>query len=238
MILMIGFVKVVDAQMNYGKVFYSTHKKMRMLVDTTKYDKETVNKLQNAFESQFQREYILEFNKTASIFSEQEKIDIRGKSNNIGGELYKNFNTKKYIHKKELLGKVFSIQDSIQTRKWTIVNETKRIGKYVCNKATLTYKVNDTTDAKVVAWFTYQIPISNGPALYDGLPGLILQLNDNNYTYLCTKIEFSMKEKKIKKPRGGKIVNQLAFDKVLEKKKKAGKDRARQHFMEIESSKN
>ena len=140
-------------------------------------------------------------------------------------------------NKKELLGKVFSIQDSIKTKKWNIGMDVKTIGKYNCNKATLNYKVNDSTGIEIEAWFTFQIPITNGPDIYDGLPGLILQLNDGSYTYLCKQIELNNDTIEIKEPRGGKVVTQLEFDKIFLEKEKEGKVRAKAYLQNLESSK-
>ena len=34
------------------------------------------------------------------------------------------------------------------------------------------------------AWFTPEIPVSTGPSMYGGLPGLILEINDDRTTML------------------------------------------------------
>ena len=36
----------------------------------------------------------------------------------------------------------------------------------------------------MTAWFTPEIPVSTGPAMYGGLPGLILEISDGNRTML------------------------------------------------------
>ena len=236
-ICLLGNINSVKAQKSFGRAYYVSHKKMKTLLDSTKYDKETIDKIQGYFSKQFQKDYVLEFNTSESMFSEQIKLNIYGKSNNSEDKLFKNFSTMEYIHKKELLGKVFSIQDSIKFKKWKISNDTKGIGKYICNKATLNHKINDTTSIEVEAWFTSEIPISNGPSVYDGLTGLILQINDGTFTYLCKKIEFSDTEIKIKKPRGGKVVNQADYDKILKAKLKEGRKKAESYLQEMESSK-
>ncbi|MHA7843231.1 MAG: hypothetical protein ACX93I_07930 [Winogradskyella sp.] len=79
--------------------------------------------------------------------------------------------------------------------------------------------------------------ITNGPDIYDCLPGLILQLNDDSYTYLCKKIELFNDDIEIKEPKGGKVVTQLEFDKVLHEKEKEGKARVRDYLEGLESSK-
>ncbi|HPF12011.1 MAG TPA: GLPGLI family protein [Flavobacteriaceae bacterium] len=71
----------------------------------------------------------------------------------------------------------------------------------------------------VTAWFTPQIPIQNGPGEYGGLPGLILELNVDRTTILCSKIVLNTKEAmEIKPPSKGEKVTREAFDAVVKKK--------------------
>jgi len=66
-------------------------------------------------------------------------------------------------------------------------------------------KVKDSTETKniiddieipkeieVTAWYTLQIPINQGPGEYWGLPGLILEINADRTTILCSKITHSV----------------------------------------------
>ncbi|WP_104734866.1 GLPGLI family protein [Hanstruepera ponticola] len=226
-----------NSQNIVGKVTYKSHKKMKTLLDSTKYDKETIESVQGYFTKQFQKEYVLEFNKTKSLFFEKEKLDLNGSTNNSSDKLFKDFTTRRYVHKKELLGKVFSIQDTIHAKEWQIHQEIKNIGIYSCSKATLQYKKNDSL-ILVTAWFTTQIPIANGPLLYDGLPGLVLQVDDGNFSYLCTNVELQNESKEFKTPKGGKVVSQYEFDVILSEKSKKGKARAVEYLKTIESSRN
>lgn len=58
--------------------------------------------------------------------------------------------------------------------KWEILPEKKVIGEYQCQKATLDFAGRQWT-----AWFTEEIPLSDGPYKFRGLPGLIVQINDS-----------------------------------------------------------
>ena len=156
------------------------------------------------------------------------------------GKLYKNINDNTYKNQVDIYGKLFLIQDSLQTIDWKITDEVKTIGKHTCFKATAILKNRglptnfrpggqQTDDSKeerkigdemiiVTAWFTLDVPISQGPAMYYGLPGLILEVNAGNTTILCSKIELNKKEEIINAPKNGKKINQKKYDELLKKK--------------------
>ena len=60
-----------------------------------------------------------------------------------GGSIYKDLQSKTYINKKELFGKVFLVKDSITPTKWVLTGETKKIGIYNAYKATVTREVEE-----------------------------------------------------------------------------------------------
>ena len=57
---------------------------------------------------------------------------------------------------------------------WKILEDTLSIGGIPCQKATA-----DFGGRKWEAWFAASIPISEGPYKFNGLPGLILKVNDS-----------------------------------------------------------
>ncbi|WP_332911473.1 GLPGLI family protein [Algoriphagus boritolerans] len=61
--------------------------------------------------------------------------------------------------------------------------------------------VKDTI--RVTAWFTPEIPVSHGPESYFGLPGLILEVQNQGRTLICEKIELnpSTNPVKIEQPK-------------------------------------
>ncbi|MDQ1095488.1 MULTISPECIES: GLPGLI family protein [Chryseobacterium] len=76
------------------------------------------------------------------------------------------------------LGQNYYTFESPDQMKWEIDHQkTAVIGGYTCHEATIS-----TGGKNFSAWFTYDIPISDGPYKFRGLPGLILQLSEtNNY---------------------------------------------------------
>ena len=71
----------------------------------------------------------------------------------------------------------------------------------------------------IEAWYSPQIPVSQGPSSYWGLPGLILELSADRTTMLCTKIIMNPKEKEIiEKPNKGKVVSKAEYNTIMEEK--------------------
>ena len=127
-----------------------------------------------------------------------------------------------------MMGKFFLVTEDLENTKWKMTGESKKIGQYTCFKATYEKQVKEKVfsfgswennksagrlkTVEVVAWFTPEIPVSSGPSWYQGLPGLILEVNDDKTTILCTKIVINPKEKaKIKRPRKGKVISNQDF---------------------------
>ncbi len=72
---------------------------------------------------------------------------------------------------------------------------------------------------EVTAWFTPQIPLGHGPGEYAGLPGLILELNADRTTLLCSKIVMNPKNlPEIEAPTKGTVVTQAEFEDIVTKK--------------------
>ncbi len=69
---------------------------------------------------------------------------------------------------------------------WKLLEETKLIGQYNCQKAKVNYGGRLWT-----AWFTKDIPINDGPYVFDGLPGLIIDIVDSDNDYHFSLIEVS-----------------------------------------------
>ncbi|WP_294825224.1 GLPGLI family protein, partial [uncultured Flavobacterium sp.] len=152
---------------------------------------------------------------------------------NGGGTLYKNLKDQVSLTETEMFGKEFLITEMLDKLDWKLTGETKKIGIYNCYKATavikaeqdeaedkaLTLTSDRPKDRSITAWYTPDVPVSNGPSGYWGLPGLILEVSDGRTTLLCSKITLNPKEKfEIKAPKKGSKVNRKEFDEIMEKK--------------------
>lgn len=99
-------------------------------------------------------------------------------------------------------------------------NPEKATGKTDKEKTTsLMAEIEIPENVTVTAWYTPEIPVSQGPENYWGLPGLILEASDGRTSILCSKVVLNPKEKTaIKAPANGKVVSQAEYDEIALKK--------------------
>ena len=233
-----------------GSATYKTHMKSFFLLDSTTMatNPGIQDQMEAQMRKMFQKTFILDFTKSESIYKEEQELDAPKVPSSdgamlmiLGGDggsdiLYKNILEKRMANKKELMGKVFLIKDNLVSYDWELTGETKNIGNYTCYKAAYEIEeddiiidmidgevkeVKETIKRTIVAWYTPDVPVSNGLSNYGGLPGLILEVNDGNETIMCSEIVLNPKEvKEIKEPIKGKIVTRKKFAEIsLEKTK-------------------
>lgn len=94
------------------------------------------------------------------------------------------------------------------------------------NKNSLFSTIEIPKEIEIVAWYTLDIPISQGPGEYWGLPGLILEVNSGKTSILCSKIVLNATEKDIiEEPTKGKEVTQKEYNAILMEKMKEMSER-------------
>ncbi len=79
----------------------------------------------------------------------------------------------------------FKYVENKEKQLWRMEGGSLSVCGYDCKKATATFRGRNYT-----AWYTEQIPISDGPWKFWGLPGLILQITDDKkeYNFECIAI--------------------------------------------------
>ena len=102
--------------------------------------------IEERMKKMFEKTFILNFDKSASIYKEEEKLDAPGGQGGGmrmmssmmggGGTYYKNVKDKSYVVDKEFMGKEFLVKDSLPKLDWKMETETRVIGGYNCFKAT------------------------------------------------------------------------------------------------------
>ncbi len=254
---------LTTAQDFQGKAYYFSKTGMDMDFGRRQMSEDQKKALADRMKSALEKTFILTFDKNAATYKEEAQLETTGGgrwgamlSGFTSNNFYKNIKTREYYDQREFYGKNFLIRDSLSGYNWTLVNETKKIGKYTCFKATTTKKMSGIMDwramrrkarqireenekegvngsanesngnrpempkeIEVTAWYTPEIPVNQGPGVYWGLPGLILEVQEGRTTLLCNKIVLNTKEKEeIKAPTKGKKVSQTEFDEITREK--------------------
>ena len=253
-IVMLLLSSTAIAQDFQGEATYKSHRKIDIQLDSTQMETDMHKQMIDMMKKQFEKTYILSFNKQESVYKEEEQLEAPQPAGMImvfvdsGGSdiLYKNTSEERFTSQSEVYGKVFLIKDELQKQDWTLESETKNIGDYTCYKATMKREVPvieaaisvngdkdldediepEMEEITITAWYTPQIPINNGPGNYHGLPGLILEVNDGRETLICSKIVLNPDDKTaIQEPTKGKVITQEKFDVIMEKKMKEMRER-------------
>jgi GLPGLI family protein len=114
---------------------------------------EMKNQIMERMKKMFEKTFVLNFDKSASIYKEEEKLDAPGQGGGGrmmasfmggGGTYFKNVKEKQYTVDKEVFGKEFLIKDSLPNLKWVLSDESKKIGDYTCFKATAVKEASKT----------------------------------------------------------------------------------------------
>ncbi len=151
-----GFINAQDFQ---GMAVYesktSTSEMMKNFGGNREITPEMQKNIEERMKKMFEKTFVLNFNKSASIYKEEEKLDAPGQNGGGarmmssmmggGGTQYKNVKDKAYTVDKEFFGKEFLIKDSLVSYKWQMGTESKKIGEYTCFKATAVVQT-DATD--------------------------------------------------------------------------------------------
>jgi GLPGLI family protein len=242
------------SQSNFqGKAVYMSKTTMDMNFGGRQMTEDQKKRIADRMKGMLEKTFVLSFNKIESKYKEEVKLNAPGgRGGRFGGMMsfgsglkYKNTKEAIVLEESEFFGKLFLISESSTKPDWKLGGESKKIGNYICYKATLVKEIdpmsniasafgrrgrnnnNNNAEKKdekpktmiVTAWYSPQIPVSQGPGEYWGLPGLILEVNAGTTTVLCTEITMNPKEKvTIKKPRKGKKVTREEYTKIVKKK--------------------
>jgi GLPGLI family protein len=105
----------------------------------------------------------------------------------------------------------YEIEESAPTVNWTLTDERKKIDQYECSKATCYFRGRNYQ-----AWFTTEIQTSFGPLKLNGLPGLIIELSDEDKEVMLFA-KFVKKERNsitVGCQNGSKIISRSEYKKL------------------------
>lgn len=238
----------ISAQGIKGQAYYKTKRNIDLNLEGSHMSDEQKSMINERLKNQFERTYILTFEKKASTYTLEKSLDNPSSSSGgmqmimIGGPgssgtLYKNTQTQNFSDEQELFGKQFLIKDKLEKLNWRLEDESKIIGKYLCFKATAIREVENpdlpfenieseihydsiplTIKRTTTAWYTTDIPVNHGPDEFWGLPGLILELNDGDNMQYICNKIVMHSKNDISEPTKGKIVSQKEFEKIRDQK--------------------
>ncbi len=106
----------------------------------------------------------------------------------IGALYLKDFTTETYRSRvKSYDGNDFGlVEEPLESMNWVVTQEEKMIGNYLCIKANV-----NVYGRTWEAWFSPEIPVSDGPWKLYGLAGLIVEAKDleGKFRFLLTKVQ-------------------------------------------------
>ena len=114
----------------------------------------------------------------AEIIGELIKSNRQWGSDLFRARLFKDYKSKKITVVDKISNHWFIYEEELLPQNWTILHDTATIAGYKCQKAICDYR-----GRSYHAWFTTEIPISEGPWKFFGLPGLIVKLHDTEHHY-------------------------------------------------------
>lgn len=153
--LLIGFF--VNAQEFQGKAEYFSKRVMKKKTENADaeskepLDPEFQKAIEEAMRKASEKEYLLVFNKTESLYEEQQKLEKPEATNGVSfsvsfstaGKKYLNLKDKNSIVEDEIFGKEFLIVEPLVKPEWKLSDETKKIGDYNCFKAEMIIPVSE-----------------------------------------------------------------------------------------------
>jgi GLPGLI family protein len=173
---------------------------------------------------------VLYFNEMEALMKaapkeESDNVEVRGGNmmfrmgnRNNEDETYQNLEEGTVTEKKDFMGRTFLIGGDQPMYAWKLTGEQSEYLGYPVQKATA---MRDTT--AIEAWFSPEIPVSAGPELFSGLPGmiLVLSIDEGKTQYAATAISLDgLADDVIKAPKDGKKVSKAEFDQIMEEKMK------------------
>lgn len=133
-------------------------------------------------------------------------------------KMFVDLKNQKRIEQRDFMGRMFLVESEMDTLKWKMTGNSRKILDYVCMEAT-----TERDADKITVWFTPEIPVPSGPGELHGLPGLILgvDINNGNRVTMAIKAEpGDIAAKGIERPKKGKKVTRAEYEKIVAEKNK------------------
>ncbi|MDR0541242.1 MAG: GLPGLI family protein [Dysgonamonadaceae bacterium] len=93
-------------------------------------------------------------------------------------EIYKNYPAGEMTVTDHILSSAYLYKEPLGGMQWQMTADTMTVLSYLCQKAIIAFR-----GRQYEAWFAPELPISDGPWKFTGLPGLILAIEDAAHHY-------------------------------------------------------
>lgn len=143
----------MSAQNFSGKAYYQAKTTVDMDFGGRQMSEDMKKMIADRMRKYLEKTYILTFNKTESIYKEEEVLetDADGSSRWMGmmmgsftpGDQYKNLESGELVQEQEFYGKQFLIKDQLESLEWEDTKESRMIGQYLAIKATAVKKIDE-----------------------------------------------------------------------------------------------
>lgn len=134
---------------------------------------------------------------------------------------YKSYKSNIYytVNNNQMLSLSVVKTDTLPTIQWQLEDSVKDVNGYEVNKATTYYKGRHYT-----AWYTKSIPVPAGPWQLNGLPGLILEVEDSSHEiyFELQSLDLNNNQKYdiIQPTATYKVVSQQEYNSIIQNKQK------------------
>jgi GLPGLI family protein len=147
-------------------------------------------------------------------------VKIAKITSGYSGDIYYDFKVKKVITETDISGQTYLIEKDFSSYDWVLTKEKLIINGLSCYKAKTTIIKEGRSgviEQAIVAWYAIDITVSAGPDGFAGLPGLIIQLENEKYVTVLDKIVFKKEPIEIELPLDGKKMTQTEFKDLMKK---------------------
>lgn len=106
--------------------------------------------------------------------------------------IYKNYPKGMLSYTDKVLPTFFLYEEDMKSFQWRLINDQDTMNGYYVQKASMQYGGRIWN-----AWYSPEMPISDGPYKFSGLPGLILKISDSHEHYVFEMTEIERLEKDV-----------------------------------------
>lgn len=140
-----------------------------------------------------------------------------------GDNVYKNTSTHHFLKEQNMMGKNYTIKDSLPNFDWKLTRETKIVLGNETKKATAI--IDDIT---TTVWYIPSLKYKTGPEIFWGLPGLIAEVETEinrgpfkgKKIITLTNISTSTTVKALEKPKDKNTISQKEYNKLMNEQRK------------------